>query len=232
MTRRPELRLPAAWIAVAAALVPLLAIHAGYGLSVASGAIEGGFPYLDGSTSISRACRKEPAVHLFRALVLPASTLVAATWWITAAWLARTQRAGPRARRWVLGLGLVAAVFLALYATFLGTDGQVYRWLRRFGVYVFFAGTAFTELIVTVVLARARPPSLEPRVRRVMWALCWGMLAAGPVNVVAGRILERERVANVLEWWFTLGMVGYPLLLARVWSLERLTLGLARTEPD
>ena len=219
--------LPAAWIALAAALVPLVAIHAGWGISVASGAIEGGFPYLDGSTSISRACRKEPALHLFRALVLPSSTLVAATWWLCAQWLARAGIVGRRGRRWVLGLGLVAALFLVLYATFLGTDGAVYRWMRRFGVFVFFGGTAAAELVVTIALVRARPAALEPWVARTMLAVCALMLAAGPVNVVAGRILERETVANVLEWWFTLAMVGYPLLLARVWTRAGLALRLA-----
>jgi hypothetical protein len=52
------------------------------------------------------------------------------------------------------------------------------------------------------------------------------MLVAGPVNVVAGRLFEREAVANVLEWWFTLAMVGYPLLLARVWARAGLRIGL------
>jgi hypothetical protein len=218
---------PAAWIALAAALLPLVAIHVGWGLSVASGAIEGGFPYLDGSTSISRACRKEPAVHLFRALVLPSAALVAATWWVCAAWLAHEGLAGRRGRAWVLALGLVAAVFLVLYATFLGTDGEVYRWMRRFGVLVFFGGTAVAELVVTIALVRARPAALEPWVARAMRALCAGMLVAGPVNVVAGRLFERETVANLLEWWFTLGMVGYPLLLARVWARAGLALRLA-----
>lgn len=218
--------LPAAWLALAAALLPLLAIHAGWAISVASGAIEGGIPYFDGSTSISRACRKEPAVHLFRALVLPSAATVAATWWVCAAWLRRAGLVGRRGQAWVLGLGLAAAIFLVLYATFLGTDGEVYRWMRRFGVYFFFAGTAVAELVVTVVLLGAKPTALEPWVARAMRAVCVLMLAAGPVNVLAGRVLERETVANVLEWWFTLGMVGYPLLLARVWARGGVTLSL------
>jgi hypothetical protein len=210
-------RLPAAWIAAAAGGVPLVAVHVCLALSIAFGAVEPCLPYVDGATSVSRACRTEPVVHVFRALVLPAATAIAATWWITAAWLGRERLAGPRTRRWIVGLGVLGALFLVLYATFLGTQGDTYRLMRRFGVYVFFAGTSIAELIVTIVLARTRPPALEPWVRRSMVALCTLMLAAGPLNVIAAQIVERDLAANFFEWWFTLAMVGYPLLLARVW---------------
>lgn len=226
MSPRPGAQLPAAWIAVAASLVPLLAIHLGWAISTSNGTIAAGIPYLDGSVSVSRACRQVPAVHVFRALVLPSATLGALTWWICAGWLGSSGLAGPRARRWVLGLGLAAALFLVLYATFLGTQGDVYRLLRRYGVYVFFGGTSIAELIVTILLARARPATLEPWVRRAMWSICALMLIAGPVNLVADQLIESDVVANLLEWWFSLGMVGYPLLLARVWACEGLRLEL------
>lgn len=221
-------RLPVWWIAAAAGLVPLFAVHICLAISILTGAIESGLPYLDGSTSVSRACRHEPAIHVFRALMLPSATLVALTWWSCSGWIQNTGLGGKRARNWVLGLGLAAALFFVLYAAFLGTHGDVYRLLRRYGVYVFFGGTSVAELMVTILLSRARPPSLEPWVRRGMWAVCWLMIAAGPVNIVAHRIVEHDVVGNALEWWFTLGMSGYLLLLARVWAREGLRLELGR----
>jgi hypothetical protein len=206
-------------------------VHLGLLVSIASGAVEPCLPYLDGGTSISRACRPEPAVHVFRALVLPSTAAIAATWWIASGWLAREGLAGPRTRRWMLGLGVVGALFLVLYASFLGTQGHTYRLLRRYGVYVFFAGTSIAELILTVVLARARPPALEPWVRRAMVAACVAMAAAGPLNLLAERVVERDRAACFFEWWFALAMIGYPLLLARVWQRSRLAVGLESTEP-
>jgi len=218
--------LPAAWIAATASAVPLFAVHACLVLSFVLGAATPCLPYLDGEISVSRACRSEPVVHLFRALVLPSSAAIAGTWWIAAAWLAREHIGGPRTRRWILGLGVVGALFLVLYATFLGTQGDAYRLMRRYGVYVFFTGTAIAELILTVVLARARPPALEPWVRRLMVGACVLMLAAGPLNLLAEKIVERDRAACFFEWWFTLAMVGYPLLLARVWQRAGLRVGL------
>jgi hypothetical protein len=219
-------RLSAAWIAVTASAVPLVAVHACLVLSFALGTAEPCLPYVDGKISVSRACRTEPVVHLFRALVLPSAAAIACMWWIAAAWLAREHIGGPRARRWMLGLGVLGALFLVLYATFLGTQGDAYRLMRRYGVYVFFTGTALAELILTFVLTRARPPALEPWVRRTMVGLCVLMLAAGPLNLAAEKLVERDRAACFFEWWFTLAMVGYPLLLARVWQRGEVGVGL------
>jgi hypothetical protein len=218
--------LPARWIAVAAGLAPLLAIHACLAISIGTGALEPCFPYLDGGASVSAACRQAPAVHVFRAIVLPSATLGMLTWWICAQWLGTSGLSGVRAQRWVLGLGLAAGVFLILYATALGTQGVVYRLLRRWGVYVFFGGTSIAELMVTILLSRARPPTLEPWVRRAMGAICALMLVAGPVNIVAAKVVGKDLAANLLEWWFALGMMGYPLLLARVWKRQGLRLEL------
>src|SRR5688572_33385991 len=113
MGRRP--RIPASWIALAAGGLPLAAVHVCLAVSIGVGTVLPCLPYVDGGTSISRACRTEPAVHLFRALVLPSSAAIAATWWVASAWLARERLAGPRVRRWILGLGLVGALFLVLY---------------------------------------------------------------------------------------------------------------------
>ena len=38
----------------------------------------------------------------------------------------------------MLALGAMSAMALAVYATFLGTEGEAYRFLRRYGVVVYF----------------------------------------------------------------------------------------------
>lgn len=222
MDERERSGFSAAWVAAAAGALPFLAVHLGLWISIAVGTVAPCVPYLDGGTSISRACRTEPAVHVFRALVLPSAGAIAATWGIASAWFQREGWGSVRARRWMLTLGLLGALFLVLYATFLGTEGPTYRLLRRYGVYVFFAGTSLAELILTVILLRHRPPALEGWVRRLMVLACALMIAAGPLNLLAERVVEKHRAACFFEWWFALAMIGYPLLLARVWSRARL----------
>lgn len=212
-----------AWLFPAAVAALLLgASHLGLVLSFARGEVESLVPHLDGSVSVSKACRKEPAVHLFRALVLPSAPLLALVWWLAADWLRARALAGPRLRRALLVLGLAGALFLVLYATYLGTDGATYRLMRRYGVYVFFAGTSLAQLLLTVALSRARGrlAALTPGLLRVFRASIAFQLAAGPLNIVAGRIVDRERVADALEWWFALAMGIVLVALAALWRRE------------
>ncbi len=222
----------AAWLPAGAAGLLMLAIHGGLAISVALELVPSAWPHVDGSASVSRACRGEPAVHLFRALTLPAATLVALTWPVAGAWCTRALSA-PRAGRWIAALGLVGALFLVLYATFLGTDGAIYRSLRRWGVYVFFGGTAVAQLVLTVVLHRCRNglPALEPRVLLLARACCAFFLLAGPLNLLAAKVWNKTQVANVLEWWFALAMALHFALLARVWQRSQLRLEIGGLAP-
>jgi len=225
-----------AWLfpALVAGLL-LGASHLGLLVSFLRGEVTSLVPHLDGSVSVSKACRKEPAVHLFRALVLPSAPLLALTWWLAAGWLRARALAGPRLARALLLLGLAGALFLVLYATYLGTDGATYRLMRRYGVYVFFAGTSLAQLLLTVALsrARARLSTLTPGLLRVFRTSIVFQLAAGPLNIVAGRIIDRERVADALEWWFALAMGVVLVALAVLWRREGLRLGPLRApEPS
>src|SRR4051794_3390233 len=127
----------AAWSAwplpLLAGLLPLVGTVLAYSLSVRLGIVEACNPFLDGCTSISRAARHDLPNYLFRALVLPAAALQAISWLLCAAWLREVGAGATWKLRTLPLLGLAAAVFLVLYGTFLGTEGQAYRWMRRYG---------------------------------------------------------------------------------------------------
>jgi len=221
--------LPAWLLPGSAAALLMLAIHGGLVISVARGQVAGLFPHFDGNCSVSRACRQVPAVHVFRALVLPSATLLVLLWWVAAQWLRARGLAGPRLRGWIFGVGVAGAVFLVLYATFLGTEGHVYRLLRLYGIYVFFGGTGIAELLLAWALTRAdaaRLPELERWVLRAQQAAVLCMLVAGPINIVADKLVDHDRIANALEWWFGIALAVFAALLARVWRRARLALRL------
>ena len=198
------------------ALVFLLGTHAAWALSVHAGIVPGCIPYLEGCTSISRAAREGLGNHLFRLLMLPNALAIGLHWWLAARWLSAT---GARGRT-VLGAGLVAAVALAVYVTFLGTEGEVYRFLRRYGVVVFF-GASF---LAQVAFLRAGDSGLQavPRIRQALRAICALMLLLGVVHVialaVAGGSPFQDHFENALEWWLGLGLVAWFLVHAWLWK--------------
>jgi hypothetical protein len=213
-------RAPPWLLPVACAVVPAIAAHAAWWLSREAGHIPDCIPHLEGCTSISRAARHGTANALFKALMLPAAALQAINWAMAARWI--ELRAGsPSAARGLLPLGVVAGIALAVYAAFLGTEGAVYGWLRRYGITFYFAATFCAML---VFMRGVRRLALPGREAGVMMGLCLGMLALGLANVLAPLFgsddLLRERLRDALEW--QLGALFCAWFLAQAWSMRRI----------
>lgn len=210
-------------------LLPAIAAVAALCLSFALDLIPPCNPFLDGCVSISRAARHDLPNHVFRALVLPAAVLQALTWMLCASWL---KRAGADARatlRVLPWLGMLAGLFLVLYGTFLGTEGQAYRWMRRYGVIFYFGFTYLCMLIASGALwrlAHAGAVTLPGRLDRWLVALCAITLATGLAQVLVPPLLASEdlknRLENILEWYAALSFTLFFLALAWLWRRMRL----------
>lgn len=206
------------------ALLPFVVTHLAWGLSLQAGLIPACNPYLDGCVSISRAARHGLGNDLFRMVMLPSATLQALCWLAVALWL---RRKAPGAARLLPWLGLLAGVFLALYATFLGSEGAIYQVLRRYGINVYFASTYLALLVVLRVLSR-RPqaPGYRP-----LLAVALGFMAIGLVSIAVSYTVAdaglRYRWENVLEWHLGLWLTALFAVLAWRWRRERLRIGIA-----
>jgi hypothetical protein len=223
--------MPASVLALAGWLLPTLLVIGCFVLSARLGLVESCFPFIDGCTSISAACRKEPVIHLFRAVMLPTTTVLGACWLVTGSWLGSLGDRG-RARGWIVFLGVTGAVFLVLYAVFLGTDGAAYKLMRRYGVTIYFGFTALAQLVLSARLWQLPDPvrsTLGPGLPHAMVALAGSMLALGLGNVVFSNFLDIDRAENVIEWFFALVMHGYFGLMALAWSRAGLRLEVGRS---
>lgn len=208
-------RLPLWPLPLLIALLFLVAAHAAYLLSIQAGHVPACVPYLEGCVSISRAARHGDGNHLFRLLVIPCAVLHALVWWLARHWL--------RGGRLMLVLGVMSAIALAVYATFLGTEGEAYRFLRRYGVVVYFG---FGYLAQLALMRRAsRSDALPTRVIAWMSWIAAAMLGLGIANVVAGLAVSdpvaKDRWENIFEWWLGLLMVGWYGVLAIGWRRQR-----------
>lgn len=223
--------MPAAWLALLCWIVPTLAVVVTYAISAGTGQVPTCFPFLEGCTSISGAARRDPSIHLFRALMLPTATLVAAYWILVRHWLGQLGDPG-RSRHWLAGLGVVGALFLVLYVVFLGTEGRTYEFMRRYGVTVYFAFTALAQLLLAYRLRRLPPAgqaAVGPGLVRAKVVFCGAMLLLGLVNVPAKNLFPELPVDNAVAWNFALLMHGYFGLTAIAWRRAgyRLTAGFA-----
>ncbi|MFZ5638368.1 MAG: hypothetical protein ACOY82_17465 [Pseudomonadota bacterium] len=207
------------------ATIPFVAAHLAYALSIDAGHVPACVPYVEGCTSISRAARHGLGNHLFRLLMLPSALLLALHWLAARAWL-RQRHADPRAGRNLPLLGAFGGLALATYVAFLGTEGEVYRWLRQNGAQLYFASVYVAQL---VFLHRYRQTAgYDRRIVAGMLAISLGMLAMGigytaVANAWADEALK-DRMENLLEWHIGLAMTVWYFLQARIWRLSAFSL--------
>jgi len=192
-------------------------------ISMSTGQVDACNPFWSGCTSISRAARQEHSIHLFRLVMLPLTSVLAVFWWVVGEWLQRHQ-VPRRTVKLIRGFGWVGAVFLSLYVVFLGTEGQVYGLLRRFGTTTFFGCTGIAQLWLTARLHRHRLG--DAWCRKAMLVTGTLMFAIGISYVPAAELLDHTPLENRLEWWFALLMQLQFGWVAWMWGREDLRLGL------
>jgi hypothetical protein len=188
---------------VAAGLLPILAVHLAFALNIRDG-MGACIPYWDGCLSVSRAVRSGPGLWWFRMLAAPAMVLM----WLS--WSAVREVAGKGGNtsarlRWLVALGWTGAVFFLVYALWLGTEGEVYRWLRRYGVVFYFGCTGLAHLMLLGAWPSMAKRARGFRVYRVVVLLAW---AAGIASAFKRQLSDDpafvDRLENALEWQFAL----------------------------
>jgi hypothetical protein len=207
-------------IALASWLLPSAAVLITYLVSAGQGQVPTCIPFFEGCTSISGAARRDPSIHIFRTMMLPTATAIAAYWLLVRAWLGHLGDTG-RARDWLTALGVIGALFMVLYVVFLGTDGRAYGLMRRYGVTIYFAFTALAQLMLAARLDRLPAATKAVVGRGVIRAKAGfgiAMLALGLVNIPAANYFEVWEVQNVIAWHFALLMHGYFGLTALAWG--------------
>lgn len=224
--------LPAWPLPLVAGLLPAVATLLAWVLSTRLELIPACNPFLEGCVSISRAARHELPNHLFRALVLPAAALQALTWVLVAPWLRGLGEQG-RGLRWLLPLGLLAGAALALYGSFLGTEGAIYRLLRQYGTVVYFGFTCINMLLAGGAVARAVSAGrlAVPRgLHHALVALGGALVLLGLGNAMLSEVFDdplKDQVQNVTEWWGGAIFVAVFLALAAIWRRAGLRLHLS-----
>jgi hypothetical protein len=215
---RDSLSMPLWPLPLLAAALPLLVTHLAWWLSVRDGLAPACNPYLDGCISISRAARHGLGNDLFRMAMLPCAALQALCWVVATGWLRRDTPGAVPTLPW---LGALAGVALVLYGTFLGTEGQTYELLRRYGNVIYFGSTGLALLVALRALSwNRRTPAY-----RGLFVIALALLVIGLSSVVVAYVVQEPSVRdgwrNVLEWHLGVWITGIYAVLAWLWRRER-----------
>jgi hypothetical protein len=209
------------WLAFWTGFLPLLVGNLAYLGSALGGNIPLCFPYLQGCTSISAAGRYGLSYFFFKAGMIPAAVLLAAFWFACRRWLLALGAQDGRLVRAMVVVGCTSAAFLILYTVFLGSKGDFYNLMRRYGVTVYFSFSYLAQLMLLSRLRQLRTAGqleLPDYILRGKLALAVALLALGLGSIpISNFVVEKDRPENAVEWMFSLLMVSYYLLTWRAW---------------
>lgn len=216
-------------------ILPLLATGIAYFLGVQEGILPECIPYLDGCTSISSTGRHPPGSYVFKAVHMPLAAALLFMWYFVSAWLRQLSNdVGRGMRQTILYLGVIGAIASIIYVTFLGTTAPLYEFMRRFGIYFYFIGTLFAQLLTAIALVKisASPPlNGIRRIPSAMLALCAITFALGVLNVILKSILDDpDALENQIEWISVLMMQAWFVLLYVAWKKTGFGVEVATTQ--
>ena len=222
------------WLALINGLLPILAINGCYLLAASVGHIPLCIPYIEGCTSISASGRYGLAFFVFKATIIPAAVLMCTYWWLCARWLRQLGEKSLQATQILTFLGTLAGFFLILYAIFLGSPGELYSFMRRFGVTVYFGCSGLAQLILLQRLRGLQEevsPKFPDYVLPGQLAVGILMLGIGLLSIpVKNFVADADSVANAVEWNFALLLQSFYLLTWRLWRHTDFTANLTTNQ--
>lgn len=210
-------------LAIIITLLPLFAVNAAYLMSVNNGDVEWCVPYLHGCTTISQAGRSGDSIFLFRASMMPYAVLLACFWLYSMRWLDKLNERKTFTARLIACIGITGAIFLILYIDFLGTSGEMNRFLRRYGIIIYFSFTPLAQLLLLknlYGLHESRPQlNLNTKAMHYQRAVLLLILLLGFTSLIlkytGHKTYESE---NIIEWNFSLLLTLYFAGMIILWN--------------
>lgn len=228
-------------LALIVTVLPFLASHAVLLLSAYEQSIPWCFPYIDGCTTISRAARSGNSIFIYRVTMITYSVLLIWFWIYAYHWLTELYGRTTKTARSILWLGIIGALFLMIYIDFLGTTGEINRFMRRHGILIFFTFTPLAQLLLlkqhlnilpSLSDNTANPVTINPRVLLYQLIVLLLMLNIAIVSlfmdIAQVKTYESE---NIVEWNFSLLLNLYFLGMIFIWKDYRYYLK-SRTDKD
>ena len=135
-------------LALIITVVPFLITNIVFIVSAYEGYIPWCIPYIDGCASISKAARNGSSLFIFRATMIAYGVLLIWFWIYVRQWLDQLYGYRIAVANVILWLGIVGALSLIIYVDFLGTTGEFNRFMRRFGILLYFICIPLAQILL------------------------------------------------------------------------------------
>ena len=208
-------------LAIVITLLPLLAVNGAYLMSAWNQHVAWCIPYIHGCTTISQAGRSGDTIFMFRATMFTQAVLLIWFWLFAKHWLDLLNGRPTAAAKIIYSLGVIGALFLILYIDFLGTEGEMQRFMRRYGVMLYFTLTPLAQLLMLNQLFRLKTTTpelaIDRRVLNYQLVVLLLILLIGIISLIVNYSgLKTYQSENIIEWNFsllmTMNFAGYVVL--------------------
>ena len=187
----------------------MLVTNAVYLLSAYEGNVSWCMPYIEGCTTISQAARSGNSIYIYRDAMIAYGVLLIWFWIYAQRWLNLLYGRKDKIARIMLWLGITGALFLIIYIDFLGTTGEVNRFMRRYGILVFFTFTPLAMLLLLLqqfeisslkTAAGIKTTTLNSRALKFQLFILLLMLLVGIISIDINQVTVAGLNFRILEY--------------------------------
>jgi hypothetical protein len=209
-------------LAIIITILPLITTNMVYLISAYEGNVPWCMPYLDGCTTISQAARSGNSIYIYRATMIAYSVLLIWFWVYTRQWLLQVLGEATKLSSAIMWLGITGALFLMVYIDFLGTTGEINRFMRRYGIMVFFTFTPLAQVLLLKLHYKTLSSSASANLKRptlqfqlyVLLLMCIIGIASIILDVAQLKTYQSE---NIVEWTFAFLLNMYFAGMIFIW---------------
>jgi len=209
-------------LAIIITLLPLFATNTVYLLSAYEGNVPWCNPYIDGCTTISQAARSGNSIYIYRATMFAYSVLLILFWVYIRQWLGQILHEVTKLSSSIMWLGIIGALFLMVYIDFLGATGEINRFMRRYGIMVFFTFTPLAQILLLKLHYKSlsTPASVNMK-RPILQFQLYVLLIMALIGIVSIILevaqLKTDQSENVVEWVFAFFLNLYFAGMIFIW---------------
>lgn len=210
-------------LALIITILPFIITIIVYMVSAYEGYIPWCIPNVDGCVSISKAARNGSSLFIFRATMIAYGVLLIWFWIYVHQWLRQLYGRNTSIANLIIWLGIAGALSLIIYVDFLGTTGEFNRFMRRFGILIYFMCVPVTQILLLRQHYHIFSSSSENMIKAkflhfqlfiVILMMLIGMIS-GVMEVMHIKTDESE---NIAEWNLAMLMHMYFLGMVFLWK--------------